>query len=133
MTDTVIAVISTFGALFVLLAGIGIVRMPDLYLRISVTTKAATLGIGLIMFAAGIYFNESSITTRVLAIIFFLFLTAPVGAHLIGRSSYFTGIQMWKKSKMDDLKGKYDAKTHILKSDGKEGEKPTEKPDLPQK
>ena len=133
MTDTVIAVISTFGALFVLLAGLGIVRMPDLYLRISVTTKAATLGIGLIMFAAGIYFNESSITTRVLAIIFFLFLTAPVGAHLIGRSSYFTGIQMWKKSKMDDLKGKYDAKTHILKSDVKEIEKPTEKPNLPQK
>lgn len=133
MTDTVIAVISTFGALFVLLAGLGIVRMPDLYLRISVTTKAATLGIGLIMFAAGIYFNESSITTRVLAIIFFLFLTAPVGAHLIGRSSYFTGIQMWKKSKMDDLKGKYDAKTHILKSDIKQGEKPTEKPDLPEK
>jgi multicomponent Na+:H+ antiporter subunit G len=68
-----------------------------------------------------------------LAIIFFLFLTAPVGAHLIGRSSYFTGIQMWKKSKMDDLKGKYDAKTHILKSDVKEREKPTEKPDRPEK
>lgn len=116
MSDTVIAIISTFGALFILLAGIGIIRMPDLYLRISVTTKAATLGIGLIMFAAGIYFNESSITTRVLAIIFFLFLTAPVGAHLIGRSSYFTGIELWKKSKMDDLEGKYDVKSHTLKS-----------------
>ena len=130
MIDTIIAFISTFGALFVLLAGIGIIRMPDLYLRISVTTKAATLGIGLIMFAAGIYFNESSITTRVLAIIFFLFLTAPVGAHLIGRSSYFTGIEMWKKSKMDDLKGKYDPKTHILKSDDQEQEKQIEKQDL---
>lgn len=127
MSDTVIAIISTFGALFILLAGIGIIRMPDLYLRISVTTKAATLGIGLIMFAAGIYFNESSITTRVLAIIFFLFLTAPVGAHLIGRSSYFTGIAMWKKSKMDDLRGKYDVKTHTLKSDENEIEKPAEK------
>lgn len=122
MSDLVIGILASFGALFVLLAGLGIIRMPDLYLRISVTTKAATLGIGLIMFAAGIYFNESSITTRVLAIIFFLFLTAPVGAHLIGRSSYFTGTKLWKKSKMDDLEGKYDVKTHILKSDVKEKE-----------
>ena len=122
MSDLVIGILASFGALFVLLAGLGIIRMPDLYLRISVTTKAATLGIGLIMFAAGIYFNESSITTRVLAIIFFLFLTAPVGAHLIGRSSYFTGTKLWKNSKMDDLEGKYDVKTHILKSDVKEKE-----------
>jgi multicomponent Na+:H+ antiporter subunit G len=128
MSDTVVGIIATFGALLILLAGIGIIRMPDLYLRMSVTTKAATLGIGLIMFAAGIYFNESSITTRVLAIIFFLFLTAPVGAHIIGRSSYLTGTKMWKKSKMDDLKGKYDMKTHSLKGAENELEKPAEKP-----
>jgi multicomponent Na+:H+ antiporter subunit G len=133
MSDTVVGIIATFGALLILLAGIGIIRMPDLYLRMSVTTKAATLGIGLIMFAAGIYFNESSITTRVLAIIFFLFLTVPVGAHLIGRSSYFTGVQMWKKSKMDDLKGKYDVKTHTLKGAENELEKPAEKPGPPEK
>lgn len=127
MSDLIIGILASFGALFALLAGIGIIRMPDLYLRISVTTKAATLGIGLIMFAAGIYFNESSITTRVLAIIFFLLLTAPVGAHLIGRSSYFTGIELWKKSKMDDLNGKYDVKSHSLKSDVNEMDKASEK------
>ncbi len=120
MSDVIIGIVASFGALFILLAAIGIIRMPDLYLRISVTTKAATLGIGLIMFAAGIYFNESSINTRVLAIIFFIFLTAPVGAHLMGRASYFTGIELWKKSKMDDLKGKYDAKSHSLKSGAEE-------------
>ena len=126
MSELLIYILTSFGAIFILLAGIGIIRMPDLYLRISVTTKAATLGIGLIMFAGGIYFNESSITTRVLAIIFFLFLTAPVGAHLIGRSSYFTGIELWKKSKMDDLKGKYDVKSHSLKSESKELDQSTD-------
>ena len=111
------------------MAGIGVIRMPDLYLRISVTTKAATLGIGLVLIAAGIYFNDSSITTRVLAIILFMFLTAPVGAHLIGRSSYFTGIKLWKKSQMDDLEGKYEKKSHVLQSDEKEVENPIEKKD----
>ncbi|HZH68837.1 MAG TPA: monovalent cation/H(+) antiporter subunit G [Flavobacteriaceae bacterium] len=117
MNDIVIVILVSFGAVFVLLAAIGLVRMPDTYLRISVTTKAATLGIGLILIAAAVYFNEISITSRVLAIILFIFLTAPVGAHLIGRASYFIGIKMWKKSVLDDLKGKYKKSTHELKSD----------------
>jgi multicomponent Na+:H+ antiporter subunit G len=117
MSDWIIGILATFGALFILLAAIGVVRMPDLYLRISVTTKAATLGIGLVLACAAIYFNEMAITTRVLAIIFFLLLTAPVGAHLLGRASYFIGIPMWKKSVMDDLKGMYQKRTHKLLSE----------------
>lgn len=117
MTDIIVGILATLGVLFVLLAAIGLVRMPDLYLRISVTTKAATLGIGLVLVAAGIYFREVSVTSRVLAIIFFLLLTAPIGAHLIGRSSYFTGVKMWKKSVRDDLKGKYKKSNHKLESD----------------
>lgn len=118
MSDWIIGILATFGAIFILLAAVGIVRMPDLYLRISVTTKAATLGIGLILACAAIYFNEMAITTRVLAIIFFLLLTAPVGAHLLGRASYFIGIPMWKKSVMDNLKGMYQKRTHKLLSEG---------------
>jgi len=117
MTDTIIAILATLGALFALLAAVGLVRMPDLYLRISVTTKAATLGIGLLLIGAAIYFSDISITTRVLAIIFFILLTAPVGAHLIGRSSYFTGVKMWDKSVRDDLEGKYQKRSHELKSE----------------
>ncbi len=104
MMEYVIMIIITFGALFVLLAAIGIVRMPDLYLRISVTTKAATLGVGMILIAAALYFGEASITTRALAIVFFLLLTAPVAAHLIGKASYFVGIPLWHRTVIDDLK-----------------------------
>lgn len=107
MTDTIIGIIATLGTLFVLLAGVGILRMPDTYLRMAVTTKAATLGIGLILVAAAVYFNDLSTTTRVLAVIIFILLTAPVGAHLIGKASYITGVKMWEKTLMDDLEGKY--------------------------
>jgi len=127
MSDWIIGILATFGAIFILLAAVGIVRMPDLYLRISVTTKAATLGIGLLLACAAIYFNEMAITTRVLAIIFFLLLTAPVGAHLLGRASYFIGIPMWKKSVMDKLHGMYQKRTHKLLSEAEnEGEKATD-------
>lgn len=117
MTDIIVIILSTLGTLFILLAAIGVVKMPDLYLRISVTTKAATLGIGLILIAAAFYFNDAAITARVLAIIVFMLLTAPVGAHMIGRASYFTGVKMWKKSKIDELEGQYDSKTHKLNSE----------------
>jgi multicomponent Na+:H+ antiporter subunit G len=123
MTEIIVIGLTSLGALFIFLAAIGVVRMPDLYLRISVTTKAATLGIGLVLIAAAIYFNDLSITTRVSAIILFMLLTAPVGAHMIGRASYFTGVKMWGKSRFDDLKGQYHPKTHRLSS----GEEPKEK------
>jgi len=125
MIDWVIIISSTIGTLSILLAAVGIVRMPDIYLRISVTTKAATMGIGLILIGAAMYFNELGITSRVIAIIFFMLLTAPVGAHMIGRASYFTGVRMWNKSVYDDLKGKYDPKTHELSSE--EQNKPEKK------
>jgi len=103
MTDALIIIFSSLGALFILLAAVGFLRMPDTYLRISVTTKAVTLGVGLILVSAAIYFDDLSVTSRVLAIILFIILTAPVGAHLIGRASYFLGVKMWDKSKMDEF------------------------------
>jgi multicomponent Na+:H+ antiporter subunit G len=114
-------VLSGTGALFVLLAAIGFVRMPDFYLRVSVTTKAATLGIGLILSSAAVYFSELAIVSRVLAIILFLFLTAPIAAHMIGRTSYFIGTKLWKRSVIDDLKGKYKKDTHELMSGREKG------------
>lgn len=107
MTNIITAVLATLGALFILLAGIGILRMPDTYLRMAVTTKAATLGVGLLLLAAALYFNDLSTTTRVVAIIIFILLTAPVGAHLIGRASYIVGNKLWEGSVVDDLEGKY--------------------------
>ena len=116
MDENIIIVLCAAGALFILIAAIGLVRMPDFYLRLSVTTKAATLGIGLMLCGAAIYFNEISVTSRVFAIILFLFLTAPVAAHMIGRSSYFIGTKLWKKSVIDELKDQYVKDSHLLKS-----------------
>ncbi|MCO6487079.1 MAG: monovalent cation/H(+) antiporter subunit G [Phaeodactylibacter sp.] len=122
ITEILILALAFLGALFILLAAVGLVRMPDLYLRISVTTKAATLGIGLLLACAALHFNDLAITSRVLAIILFLLLTAPVGAHLLGRASYFVNVPMWKNSVMDDLKGKYERGTHKLSSEEKTDE-----------
>ncbi|MBZ9651571.1 monovalent cation/H(+) antiporter subunit G [Psychroflexus montanilacus] len=127
MTDILVYITSGLGALFVLLAAIGTLRMPDQYLRISVNTKAATLGVGLLLTAAALFFLEMSVTTRVIAVIIFILITAPVGAHLIGRTSYFLGNKLWGKSVIDDLEDKYNKSTHELKGHDNEDEK-DEKP-----
>lgn len=126
MTDLIIAVLSTIGVAAILVAAIGIVRMPDFYLRLSVTVKAATLGSGLLLFSLAIFFPQVSVTTKALAIGFFLLLTAPVAAHMIGRAAYVIGITLWKGTIRDDLEGMYDKENHRLKS-GNEPEEPEPK------
>lgn len=106
MTDIFIAFISTLGSLAILFASIGILRMPDFYLRLSVTVKAATLGVGFLLAGAAIAFPDVSVTTKAIAIAFFLVLTAPVAAHMIGRTAYHTGIPTWKGTIIDELKEK---------------------------
>jgi multicomponent Na+:H+ antiporter subunit G len=116
MQELISAILMVIGALFMLLAGIGIVRMPDLFLRMSATTKAATLGVSSLLLAMAVYFGELGITSRAVATIVFLLLTAPVAAHMIGRAAYLGGIPLCKETVVDDLSGRYDQGTHTLDS-----------------
>jgi len=94
------------GATFLLLAAIGVVRMPDLLTRMQAATKASTLGIACTMLAAAVHFAELSVTTRALAVVAFFFLTAPVTAHLIARASYFVGTPLWSGTEIDELRAR---------------------------
>lgn len=114
LREILVTLLIATGAVFMLLAGVGILRMPDLFLRISATSKAGTLGAGLILLGAAFYFDELSIYTRALATICFLILTAPVAAHMIGRAAYFDGVPLWKGTILDDLAGHYKRSDHSL-------------------
>jgi multicomponent Na+:H+ antiporter subunit G len=102
------------GASFVLLAAVGILRMPDLFTRMQTATKAATLGISSIFLAVAFFIEDSATAVRALLTILFFFLTAPVAAHMIGRAAYFVGVPLWKGTITDELRGQYDMKTHRL-------------------
>src|SRR5690554_5064660 len=104
MNDILIIIFSTMGALFILIAALGVYRMPDFYTRLSVTVKAATLGVGCILGAAAFHFSDFAVTTKVFAVIFFLLITSPVAAFLIARVAYVTGVKLWDKSIHDELR-----------------------------
>jgi multicomponent Na+:H+ antiporter subunit G len=116
MSDIIRDVLLLIGASFLLVAGIGIVRMPDLYSRIQAATKASTLGIGCIILALAVHFDNFGVTIRALLVVAFFFLTAPVAAHVITRAAYFVGVPLWEKTIIDELRGHYHTDTHTLDS-----------------
>jgi len=87
--------LAVIGAVFLPLAGVGRLRLPDLFCRASATTKAATLGVGCVLVAAASHFDNVAVTTRVTATIAFLLPTAQVAAHRIGGAACCSGVPLW--------------------------------------
>lgn len=108
MQETLSMILMMIGAFFILVASLGILRLPDLYMRVSAATKASTLGIGFALLSLAVHFNELGITSRSLATIGFVFITSPIAGHLISRSAYLTGTRLWEKSRIDELKDGYE-------------------------
>jgi multicomponent Na+:H+ antiporter subunit G len=91
------------GCLFCLVAAVGMIRLPDTLVRMHAATKAGTLGAGLILVGVAATFWDVATVLRALLTLIFLFLTAPVAAHLIGRAAYCTGIQLSPRTWVDHL------------------------------
>lgn len=92
------------GTAFMLIASIGVVRMPDVMMRMHAATKAGVLGTGMLAVALMIHFPEVGVWTRAIALILFAILTAPVAAHMIGRAAYHSGVPMWEATVVDELR-----------------------------
>lgn len=110
MSETIASVLVMAGGAFMLIAALGIIRMPDLAMRMHAATKAGTLGAGLMLLAVAVVYADLGVTVRALATIAFLFLTAPVSAHVIGRAAVASGqLDLWKHTELDELADDLDA------------------------
>lgn len=103
MTDFLAAILLLVGSIFMLLAAVGVVRMPDLYLRMQTATKAATLGLASLALALALALGDVESALTALTLVVFFFLTAPVAAHMIGRAAYRSGVPLWEATRHDDL------------------------------
>lgn len=109
--DYIVAFLILSGALFTLVAAIGVLRLPDVLIRMHASTKAGTLGCGLILLALAVHSGgDTGVVARTLAAFIFLLLTAPVGAHMIGRAAYRTGVPLWKETRINELSATKDDK-----------------------
>jgi multicomponent K+:H+ antiporter subunit G len=89
LAEAITSLLILIGAAFALVGSIGLARLPDFFTRLHGPTKATTLGVGSIVIASLIHSSTTSgsLSLRELAISLFLFITAPVSAHLLGKAA----------------------------------------------
>jgi multicomponent Na+:H+ antiporter subunit G len=109
--EIIVSIFILIGVFFTLLSAIGVLRLPDVYSRVHAAGKSSTFGVIFLMIATFLYFlPEGIVNVKILLAILFVFITAPLSALMINRSSYRIGVRLEKNAVQDDLKEMYDKK-----------------------
>jgi len=88
MVEWLAAASVLIGAFFLLVGAIGMVRLPDFYMRLHAPTKASTLGVGGVLAASLLTgWAQGRFAVAELLITLFVFVTAPVSANLLAQAA----------------------------------------------
>jgi len=101
--EIAITILIILGSLFMLLGAVGLLRFPDIFMRMHAATKAPSLGATLMLIAFALYFADAITTTKAIVIMLFIFMTTPIASHAIGATAHRLKIKKWHKMKIDDL------------------------------
>ncbi|WP_295383830.1 Na+/H+ antiporter subunit G [uncultured Thiodictyon sp.] len=89
MIELLTSILILTGALFTFIGALGLVRLKDFYCRLHGPTKATTLGVGSLLLASSLWFSTrgTGLSLHELLVTLFLFITAPVSAHLLAKAA----------------------------------------------
>ena len=87
--EALVAFFLLSGSVFTLVGAVGLYRLPDFFTRLHGPTKATTLGVGSLVIASLVFFGSrgDGLSLHELLITLFIFLTAPVSAHLLVKAA----------------------------------------------
>ena len=104
MLEYFLSILILTGAIFTFIGSLGLVRLKDLYTRLHGPTKATTLGVGSLLIASALYFSiyGENISLHEFLITIFLFITAPVSAHLLAKAALHLGLPSLAKIPQED-------------------------------
>lgn len=93
------------GAIFTFIGSLGLIRLKDLYTRLHGPTKATTLGVGSLLIASAIFFStrDAGISLHEILITLFLFITAPVSAHMLAKAALHLNLNSLAKMPEDPV------------------------------
>lgn len=99
--EWLVIILLLLGAFFLMVGSIGLAKLPDFYTRLHAPTKASTLGIGAVLIASTVFFsvNQEGISVKELVITLFLFITAPITAHMMGKAAMHKEKQALERTK----------------------------------
>lgn len=87
MKEIIIAAFLMTGVFFILVAAVGLIRLPDIFTRIHAATKATSFGLLFILAGLAIFFGSITVIIKSILLIIFIYLTAPLAASVIARSA----------------------------------------------
>jgi len=103
MLDVIAAVLILVGVALAIAAGLGLQRFPDVFARMHAATKPATLGLVLVLAGAALRVEAAGDVAKLLLVLILQFITAPVGAHMVGRAAYRAGTELSPTTTIDEL------------------------------
>lgn len=117
--------LAAIGVGFVVVAGIGVIRLPDAFQRMHAATKAGTLGAALVLLGACLVLGEGGTWLTGTLTILTLLATLPLGAQLLGRAAYMSGSPLEGIEGRDALDGVLPREPEALAVDPPAGERAT--------
>lgn len=102
--EVVAAALMLGGVALALVAGVGLLRFPDVFSRMHAATKPSTLGLLMVAIGAALLMEDGANRSKLMLVAGFQFLTAPVAAHMIGRAAYRAGTGALEDLVVDDLR-----------------------------
>lgn len=105
MLELLLSVLILIGAGFTLIGSLGLLRLRDFYSRLHAPTKATTLGVGSLLIASAVFFShhEEGLSLHEVLVTVFLFITAPVSAHLMAKAALHLRLQSRTVAPDDEL------------------------------
>lgn len=93
IVEAVVSALIVLGAAFTLIGSLGLARFRDFYTRLHGPTKATTLGVGALLIASVVFFSiqGEGLSVQEVLVTLFLFITAPVSAHLLAKAALHLG------------------------------------------
>jgi len=100
MLDIILSILIILGGFFTLVGSLGLFKLPDFYMRLHGPTKASTLGVGAVLIASAIYFSfkTGEASLHEVLVTLFLFITAPVSAHLMAKAALHIKVRQDKRT-----------------------------------
>jgi len=105
IVDVLVAASMLAGTFLMLVTGIGLIRLPDVYCRMHAAGKAGTMGVALLILAPALHFaaTDPFVTVRALAAIVFQALTTPGATYLLAHACYVRGYPVHAGTELDEL------------------------------
>lgn len=128
MAEILAGILMLAGSGIVLIAAVGVLRLPDAYLRMHAATKAGVVGAGTVLLGAAVAFGSLDAWLTVLFALACLLLTTPIASHLLGRAAYVSGAPLWHGTLVDHLQGVLDrrpAASDLIRTEGRSTAMPT--------